>query len=468
MRITQGSKVEVWTTEAAPPMGAWRAGEVKWGNGHSYIMRWFDGGPDSGRISRKFVRPFPPHVDLPEDLEAGDIVEVSDRDLWKWAEVVRAGHGGDRQFDVKIIGSTKVLTADRGALRVRQVLREDDVWVVHHKVTRTPSPSPSSSPHANPLLGFCYVCSNGRLTTPCRGSTSSLQDKEIAAVPSRPIAGKNIKSKANVARKVNVANGDDGSKFAAQAFKLGKTKRSNDCMVDSDIVRDVKRFQGNGDTKRPLTNKELAPRYDDNVEVMDVHPNHYLIKKQQEARDNNELDRHVARTDKDSDDDSSSKSDTSSAGSSSCSSSSGGGGSNNNCGGDGAVSATGETCQDQDAAIQPLPSCKKLQEHDSDDRTESRASGGMHHRPANDQAAAVTKQEEEQDYERVHDLELDAYVSVMAAFHATGSLTWEKEELLSNLRLHLHISSDEHLQVIWRLNGKRKPAGGGPTRSVHC
>ncbi|KQK08684.1 uncharacterized protein LOC104583298 [Brachypodium distachyon] len=426
MRITQGSKVEVWTTEAAPPMGAWRAGEVKWGNGHSYIMRWFDGGPDSGRISRKFVRPFPPHVDLPEDLEAGDIVEVSDRDLWKWAEVVRAGHGGDRQFDVKIIGSTKVLTADRGALRVRQVLREDDVWVVHHK------------------------------------------DKEIAAVPSRPIAGKNIKSKANVARKVNVANGDDGSKFAAQAFKLGKTKRSNDCMVDSDIVRDVKRFQGNGDTKRPLTNKELAPRYDDNVEVMDVHPNHYLIKKQQEARDNNELDRHVARTDKDSDDDSSSKSDTSSAGSSSCSSSSGGGGSNNNCGGDGAVSATGETCQDQDAAIQPLPSCKKLQEHDSDDRTESRASGGMHHRPANDQAAAVTKQEEEQDYERVHDLELDAYVSVMAAFHATGSLTWEKEELLSNLRLHLHISSDEHLQVIWRLNGKRKPAGGGPTRSVHC
>jgi len=45
----------------------------------------------------------------------------------------------------------------------------------------------------------------------------------------------------------------------------------------------------------------------------------------------------------------------------------------------------------------------------------------------------------------VHELELHAYQSTVKAFHAAGPLTWEQESLLTNLRLSLNISNEEHL-----------------------
>ena len=149
MRIRKGSQVEVWTQEAGSPVGAWRVGEVTWGNGHSYTLRWHDGGGEvSGRISRKSVRPRPPPAPVPRDLDAGDMVEVFDDDdcLWKCAEVRGPAVGGDRRFDVKIVGAAKVLTVPPQRLRMRQVLRDDDVWVALHKVRPSPSLSPSPVP----------------------------------------------------------------------------------------------------------------------------------------------------------------------------------------------------------------------------------------------------------------------------------------------------------------------------------
>nr|CAB3473561.1 unnamed protein product [Digitaria exilis] len=138
MRIKKGDQVEVWTLEAASPVGAWRVGEVTWGNGHSYTMRWHDGdGEVSGRISRKSVRPRPPPAPVPRDLDAGDMVEVFDDDdcLWKCAEVqdAAADDGDRRRFNIKIVGAAKVLTVPPQRLRIRQVFRDDDVWVALHK-----------------------------------------------------------------------------------------------------------------------------------------------------------------------------------------------------------------------------------------------------------------------------------------------------------------------------------------------
>ncbi|CAN6197055.1 unnamed protein product [Urochloa humidicola] len=48
----------------------------------------------------------------------------------------------------------------------------------------------------------------------------------------------------------------------------------------------------------------------------------------------------------------------------------------------------------------------------------------------------------------VHELELQAYQSTIRAFHAAGPLTWEQESLLTNLRLSLNISNEEHLLQI--------------------
>lgn len=51
----------------------------------------------------------------------------------------------------------------------------------------------------------------------------------------------------------------------------------------------------------------------------------------------------------------------------------------------------------------------------------------------------------------IHELELHAYQSTMRAFYASGPLSWEQESLLTNLRLSLHISNEEHLHQLRHL-----------------
>jgi hypothetical protein len=150
MRLPKGTKVEVWIADAAPNMGAWRAGEVIDGNGHKYDIKWFDAGPDPGRIMRKFVRPRPnPDLQLPKDVAPGDIVELFDSNLWKLVEVVRVD---DHQFDVKFFGYTNILTVDVSLLRPRLIYGEEG-WSLIHKVT-----SLSSSPHQRSILLDSVAC----------------------------------------------------------------------------------------------------------------------------------------------------------------------------------------------------------------------------------------------------------------------------------------------------------------------
>jgi ENT domain len=54
-----------------------------------------------------------------------------------------------------------------------------------------------------------------------------------------------------------------------------------------------------------------------------------------------------------------------------------------------------------------------------------------------------------------HSLELDAYHATMVALYANGSISWEQEAMLSNLRLLLNISCDEHQSVLKSLAPSR-------------
>lgn len=51
----------------------------------------------------------------------------------------------------------------------------------------------------------------------------------------------------------------------------------------------------------------------------------------------------------------------------------------------------------------------------------------------------------------IHRIELHAYRCTMEALHASGPLSWEQEALVTNLRLSLHISNDEHLMELRNL-----------------
>ncbi|GLT72498.1 hypothetical protein SLA2020_444280 [Shorea laevis] len=52
---------------------------------------------------------------------------------------------------------------------------------------------------------------------------------------------------------------------------------------------------------------------------------------------------------------------------------------------------------------------------------------------------------------KIHRLELHAYCRTVEAIYASGPLSWEQEALLTNLRISLNISNDEHLMEIRNL-----------------
>jgi hypothetical protein len=62
-----------------------------------------------------------------------------------------------------------------------------------------------------------------------------------------------------------------------------------------------------------------------------------------------------------------------------------------------------------------------------------------------------TKEEGDDEPVDVHALELEAYRSTTRALYASGPLTWEQESLLTNLRMSLNISNEEHLRQLRRL-----------------
>uniref|UniRef100_A0A0A9GBG5 ENT domain-containing protein n=1 Tax=Arundo donax TaxID=35708 RepID=A0A0A9GBG5_ARUDO len=85
-----------------------------------------------------------------------------------------------------------------------------------------------------------------------------------------------------------------------------------------------------------------------------------------------------------------------------------------------------------------------------------RAAGGLASRrcfpdDAMSACPCTSGREEEGHGDDVHGLELEAYRSTMRALYASGPLTWEQESLLTNLRLSLNISNEEHLLQLRRL-----------------
>ncbi|CAD6237882.1 unnamed protein product [Miscanthus lutarioriparius] len=382
MRIRKGNPVEVWTQEAGSPVGAWRSGEVTWGNGHSYTLRWHDGdGEVSGRISRKSVRPRPPPAPVPRDLDAGDMVEVFDDDdcLWKCAEVQGPAAANDRHFDVKIVGAAKVLTVPAQRLRVRQVLL-DDVWVALHK-KRSFGMLGSASDTTSHVKGF-------------EDNTKRLKQEPIPNVC--------------VNNKRDEMSGED---------------------CDNDVG--------------------IGINPDDDDDHQQQQQQQHERKDEEEEEDDDD--------DDDDDSDSDSSSDDSSSGSDSDSRTR-----SIDAGKDCPAALTTMPCNVQKAGqLQPVkkeqPIIKEEQpvkkEQHCDDIAESRE---IKSEPLKHQTMGATTVRE-----HIHHLELEAYAALMKAFHACGNaLSWEKEGLLSDLRVHLHISNDEHLQVLNVILNRKRRTGG--------
>jgi hypothetical protein len=274
---------------------------------------------------------------------------------------------------------------------------------------------------------------------------------------------------------MSVGRGKGGYKPMAPGFTPFLQKRSFG-MLGSDTSSHVKRFED--DTKRlkqeprcgvevPVPNvcvnnkqDEMSGEDCDNDVGIGINPHdddddddHQQQQQQHERKDDKEED-----DDDDDDSDSDSSSDDSSSGSDSDSRTR-----SIDAGKDCAAAPTARPCNDQKAdQLQPVKKeqpiikeeqpVKKEQHCDCDDIAESRE---MKSEPLKDQMGTTTVRE------HIHHLELEAYAALMKAFHACGNaLSWEKEGLLSDLRVHLHISNDEHLQVLNVILNRKRRTGG--------
>ncbi|XP_072983125.1 uncharacterized protein [Typha latifolia] len=133
MRFKKGSKVEVFNQQEVPS-GSWRPAEIVSGNGHTHYVKYAQCSPDTcaplERVPRKAIRPCPPQVEYPLHWVTGDILEVFDNGSWKLAEMSTVIDG--HYYFVRLLGSSREFKAQTSYLRLRQ-LWQDDKWIVISK-----------------------------------------------------------------------------------------------------------------------------------------------------------------------------------------------------------------------------------------------------------------------------------------------------------------------------------------------
>ncbi|KAL4650963.1 hypothetical protein ACB092_01G124800 [Castanea dentata] len=137
MRFKKGSKVEVLKNKQVPP-GEWHCAKIISGNGHTYSVM-YEGSLELRseavveRVPRKAIRPCPPPVESMEGWAVGDVAEVFDAVSWRMAMLLKV-LGGNYHL-VRLLGSYEKFRVHKSNIRVRQIW-QDDKWVVIRKGSR--------------------------------------------------------------------------------------------------------------------------------------------------------------------------------------------------------------------------------------------------------------------------------------------------------------------------------------------
>ncbi|XP_043700875.1 uncharacterized protein LOC122651530 [Telopea speciosissima] len=405
MRFKKGSKVEVLSKKEVPS-GAWRCAEIISGNGHNYDVTydWTPATTDEvafHRVSRKAIRPSPPLVEGANDWVPGDLVEVFDNNSWRIASISKV-MGGNR-FVVRLLGSLGEFRVHKSDLRVRQSWI-DNKWVVVGKGSAQ--------------------CEDGKSN---KLSTSRFYEKLNFQAP--------LKS-----RTTNLCAGDgplpdEYNRFQESHMVSSRTRKRGSpyCSSHVDALTGanckLRLVEKDGRRERLITGHPSPVL--GKVDAV-AYPREMLGEKYMHSSFNNRTTRYsemdmemgtqngdigcfVARSLEPNDAESS----ASSVGS--CSS-----GSNSPY--ELHTRSLTDPSQDRDSTF---------------DDAESFCGWGSEERsplPTKEELAA-----------EIHTLELHAYRCTIEALYASGPLSWEQETLVTNLRLSLHISNDEHLRELRNL-----------------
>ncbi|KAG8652071.1 uncharacterized protein LOC110617057 isoform X2 [Manihot esculenta] len=396
MRFKKGSRVEVLCKEGVTS-GFWRCAEIICGNGHTYTVRYEGlastiGGTVGERISRKAIRPCPLLSEVAENWVPGDVVEVFDDFSWKMATVSKVL--GKEYFLVRILGSSLEFKVSKFDIRIRQSWQVDK-WIVIGKGS-----------------GSCEDI--GRVENSTlkrkRNSVNNVQMKKTRL---------NQQVKDDCFPLVNKEKLQESNKLSCKTLKRGPC-----------AYKQVDTYDGNGQKFRTAekegrlhqvfaTNGSSLPEQVDDV----AFPKEMVGENYQTWFSEMDMER---------------RKQTGAVGCSSAIEL------ESNCG----VSVTSSvgSCSITGNNFCKLDRCAGFFE--DIDRYSSNAESFCQWEYEEENSNFPTKEELAAE---IHRLELHAYRCTMEALYASGPLSWEQEALVTNLRLSLHISNDEHLMEVRNL-----------------
>ncbi|XP_015944564.1 uncharacterized protein LOC107469694 isoform X1 [Arachis duranensis] len=397
MRFKKGTKVEV-LSKAEVPSGSWLCAEIICGNGHSYTVRYngFHGAASDAiveRVSRKAIRPCPPELELAENWNPGDVVEVFRNYSWKMATVLK--DWGNKYVSVRLLGSSMEFLANKFEIRVRQSW-QDDKWILVGKG----SASCRKGKRDNTLIPRQSLISSSQIQkTNTKTKLSASNDyhsekKDIGFFDSRLVSFKTLKRRSHSQVE---AYAEPPPKFRA----IENEDRCHRVRV-SNPSTPLKKVHGVGIPRDVIIEECLPASVNKKIGMYDM-----------------DIERRKLT---------------------------------------GAVGCSfGENTEsnDADSITCSVGSCSITSRNSY--KLQFRVPAGPFEdvdSPFSD-AESVCQREydegncspptQEELAAEIHRLELDAYRCTIEALHASGPLSWEQEALMTNLRLSLHISNDEHL-----------------------
>ncbi|GMI69341.1 hypothetical protein like AT4G32440 [Hibiscus trionum] len=394
MNFRKGNLVEVLRREDDDdPCGSWFTGNIVSAEGENYVVRYnllvdHKGKQVMEKLQRKDVRPLPPSVSG-KSWAVGDVAEVFDIRCWKVGKLAKVLKN-DGRFVVKLFGSIQLKEFRASSLRIRQAW-DGKKWMVIGKVAQCKdSTENSASKVPNRAGGLLFRTSLHLSGTPRfrekdrDGLRKGGADNATMCMSMRAISkGYDHHSEE---RKIN-------SIFGGSLRKRKSPPWSRGCNDET-----LKRTY-------PLFNQV------DDVSFPHVGVDGKFIKKS--AKSNNRMENTSARCVYDSSRPVLFTEDGDQCSVASCSS-------------NGAADYAGRishrslesTPENSDAESSFPYSCDKRD---------------LPLSPTDDEVLDI------------HELELRAYKSTVEALYASGPLTWGQEFLLTDLRLSLNISDEEHL-----------------------
>ncbi|KAK9929617.1 hypothetical protein M0R45_026711 [Rubus argutus] len=392
MRFKKGSKVEV-LNEKEVPSGAWQCAVIVSGNGHTYSVRYdwspnLEGQAVVERVPRKAIRPCPPPVQREDIWAVGDVVEVFDVGFWKMAKVVMVF---DENYCLtRLLGSFEEFRIHKSRIRVRQVLK-DDKWIVIGKGPGSGYHNQMSSPVPRINLRIKLPAGNHCLPPP---ENSSCEDSHIVFSTSlkrtSPCCSPYTEAYPRKMRAIAKESGRQEVVFRSPSSLLKK--------VDA--------------VAYPREN--LGEKY---MHTSFVCPSTRYYEKEKGSLNGADscFERSSEVSDLDTD---------------ACS-----------------IESVG-SCSVISNSSNKLYGYNLAGNNEDEDMLSSDADSFCSGADMQENCSPTLKGDVTA---RMPRLELHAYRRTLMLIHDSGSLSWEQEDLLANLRMSLHISNDEHLMEVRNL-----------------